>query len=91
MGYYIEGPTFNKADYLVKKYEGERTGPVHPSLLPANTAIICVLHNRNFEAAAFCFDDDEFDEFYNDGTDRVKEWVLIPYDLAKKLTGFEDV
>jgi len=64
MGYYIQTPGLhiNKADKLVENY-GARIIPQPTSynqILKDNKAYICVVSNGSFEAAAYCYDEEEF-------------------------------
>jgi hypothetical protein len=89
MGYYIEVPhNHDKAEQIVELHGGEIIRcPESFADVPTGKALICVVDNLRFEAAGFCFDSQEFSEFSRyDG--RPKKWVLIDYDKAKELTGF---
>jgi hypothetical protein len=93
MGFYIEGPAKGKADFIVKNYEAERvTGFVNLAkiLSEGKQALICVVDNGPFEAAAFAYSIDEF-ECFNDRKDtRPKEWLLMDHKKACELTGYRD-
>ena len=91
MGYYIEvgvPERFKKANQLVRLYKGEIIPrPKSFSDIPDGKALICVISNGSFEAAGFCFSNQEFSEFgVNDG--RPRQWVLLDLNLTKKLTNF---
>lgn len=46
---------------------------------------VCVVENGVFDAAAFAFDEREFDAFLNDGTRRVKHWLEITPEQRAKI------
>lgn len=88
MGYYIQGPTYDKAQYIQENYGGELAQPEYPSKLPAGKAIICVVDNGFFEAAGFCYDDREFEAFFDPSDHRPKTWVVMDLEKAKELSGY---
>lgn len=53
-----------------------------------SAGIICVIDNGAFEAAGFCFSEDEFIEFAADGTRRLRRWYMLPRDTAAWLSGY---
>lgn len=67
MGYYIPGPAKGKADYIIEKYGASRwSEPSRPPKweeINASEAIICVIDNGPFEAAAFCYSEKELEAF----------------------------
>ena len=90
MGYYIEVPErFKKATQLVKLYKGEIIPcPKSFSDVPEDKALICIVDNRAFEAAGYCFDSQEFGDFKRpDG--RPRTWLLMNKALVHKLTGYK--
>ena len=93
MGYYIQGPNKSKAQYIVSEYDGKIVpAPEKFSDVPADKAIICVVDNGPFEAAAFAYDEREFDAFKGDenGHDRrPRKWVIMDRAKAIELTGYD--
>ena len=91
MGYYIEVPkNKGKAQQIVELYGG-RIALRPPSFedITPDEAIICVVDNGPFEAAAFCFDQRELRDFsFYDG--RPRTWVIMNRQKACKLTGYEE-
>ncbi len=89
MGYYIQGPTFDKASYIVEKYNG-KVIPVSEALenLKAGKGVICVVQNGVFDAAAFCFSEREFEAFNDPDDHRIKTWIFMDLEKAKELSGF---
>lgn len=87
MGYYIETPlSKNKVTQLQKLYKAEIVTVPNWSEIPEGKALICVIQNGLFDAAAYCYDQMEFDEFRVDC--RIKDWLLMDKELVEKLTGF---
>jgi hypothetical protein len=94
LGYYIEVPNrFNKAEQLVKIHKARILNhtPDWNEAKP-DEAIICVVDNRAFEAAAFCYSPRELDEFKADmiGTQRPRKWLIMDRKLACQLTGYKE-
>jgi hypothetical protein len=93
MGYYIETAqpknkaaairqdlnaieiTVDEAEFFIKEQMG---------------AVICVVNNGPFEAAAYCYNLDEFRAFNYDDDDRPKTWLLVE-DVEKvhEVTGYK--
>ena len=93
MGYYIQVPeNKNKAQQLVDIH-GAVILPQHPEAFEdtEGQALICVVDNGPFEAAAFCYSRDEFIVFTrpDSGIQRPRTWVLMDQDLAHQLSGFD--
>ena len=65
MGFYINLPEAkNKADQLVKLYGAEKLPKAPPSFFTVEgKALICVVENPHFDAAAYCYSQGEFDAF----------------------------
>ncbi len=93
MGFYIEtGKALGKAEYLIDNYDGQEILLLPASFfdIPENKSLICVVNNGFFEAAAYCFNEEELNAFKNpDG--RFKRWILIDKDDAEKLSGYNKV
>jgi len=95
MGYYIEVPEKKgKAQQIVELY-GARIVDSVPSFndLKSGEAIICVVDNGPWEAAGFCYNEQEFDEFVAPdffGPNRPRTWVIMSRYLACKLTGYKE-
>jgi len=89
MGYYIQGPTTGKAQYIVNEYDGKIIPcPSKFSDIPDDKALISVVANMFFEAAAYCYNDREFVEFTSPTDYRPKTWLIMDKKLAEKLSGF---
>jgi len=92
MGYYIEGPTRGKTAFLINMHGAvevtvERAAEVFENSEEEH-GVICVI-NGTFEAAGFCYDEDEFEEFADPYDRRPKRWLLLPRHTAEKLSGFK--
>jgi len=91
LGYYIEVPQHKgKAQQIVELYGGRRVSrPQSYQDLAPDEAIICVVDNGLFEAAAFCYNEDEFNVFaFPDG--RSRAWVVISREKACELSGYKE-
>jgi len=63
-------PALGKADVLIKDGAVEQKEPHY-----VHNRSVCVVNNGLFDAAAFAFDEREFDAFLNDGSGRPKRWL----------------
>jgi len=95
MGYYIEtGKSHNKLEDIMVKYKGERIPK--PTITNWITyrdlgqAIICIVNNTVFEAAAFAFSPEELTVFTQADDLRYKCWLIIPWKDAVQATGFRE-
>jgi len=88
MGYYIEtGTNHCKASLICREHGGVIIPrPINYSDVPKGKALICVVTNPYFEAAAFCNTEQEFKEFTLVSDTRPKTWLLIDWKKACKLT-----
>ena len=92
MGYYVQTDAVHgKVDYIVKNYGGKIVSqPRSWSDIPEGKALLVVVNNGPFEAAAYAYKQEEFQDFTNPTDRRPKEFVLIDKELANKLTGYEE-
>lgn len=87
MGYYIDRtpagdvPAQGKAKWLLENVEG--TKQVKPEFQPD---LVCVVENGFFDAAGYCFDEQEFEDFADPRDRRRKTWLVVPD--AAKLSNF---
>lgn len=89
MGYYIQVPeNLNKAAQLVAIYQAEIIPePLGFDEVPEGKGLVCVVQNPGFDAAAYCYSADEFEEFTRqDG--RFKHWLIMDKGMAEELSGF---
>jgi hypothetical protein len=91
MGYYIEVQIpHGKAQQLVDLY-GATILPQRPEAfedVPEGQALICVVDNRAFEAAALCYSREEFEDFADPDDPRPRTWLLMGRDDAHELAGY---
>lgn len=92
MGYYIEtGMSRNKALSLVTEHNGQIIDqPASFAEIPADKALIIIVDNRMFEAAALAFSEAEFKEFTSPYDGRPKQYVLLDKKLAHELSGYRE-
>ena len=93
MGFYIEVPVMQgKAEKIEKIFNAKRI-PIDVAALAAGdatVAVICVVENPNFEAAAFCHSFDEFRRFTHPADNRPKTWLVAEdREMIEKVTGYE--
>jgi len=94
MGYYIETDVsdshFGKAEKIVKAHNGRIVTQEEASKLVDSHGVICVVRNDLFEAAAFAYNQDEFDAFTSPSDTRPKTFVVLDREVAKKLSGYKE-
>jgi len=91
MGYYIQtNRNHGKAEDIAKEYGGFilPNAPKNYADIPADKALIVVVDNGPFEAAAFAYDAEEFSVFTDREDDRPKQYVLIDREAAELASGF---
>lgn len=94
MGYYLQAPpeqTHNKADFLCNEYEGIIITFEEAKALINNPeiAIVCVVDNGLFEAAAYCYSYKEFEDFSRAEDQRPKVWLLFNNaDKIREVAGY---
>lgn len=82
MGRYIQtgDAVKNKAAIICSEFDGEIITVEQAEELisdPESVAIVCVVDNGPFEAAGYCYDRSEFNEFSSPGDARPKTWIAI--------------
>lgn len=90
MGYYIETPeSTGKAEQLVLLHEAEQLSDVMAfAEVPDGKALICVVENGAFDAAALCYSEAEHVAF-NDVMDaRPRSWLLMDKATAHQLASY---
>lgn len=90
MGYYIQTALHNnKALQIAHAYDGVIVEkPKRFADIPTGLALIAVVDNGPFEAAAFCYDEEEFRDFTDPSDERPKTYVVMKWDIACKLSGY---
>lgn len=91
MGYYIQTKgSKGKAGDIAAAHSGlvlDRAPDSYDSV-PADMAIICVVDNGPFEAAGFCSNKAEFEQFAGMADGRPRTWVLMDRQKAEELSGY---
>jgi hypothetical protein len=90
MGYYIDTRVnTGKAEYLISEYGARRVPPPRSFRdIPAGKALICVVGNGAFEAAAFVYNEAEYRAFTKPGDFRPKTWLVMKRADAEKASGY---
>lgn len=90
MGFYIEVPqSRGKPQQLADLYGAITvTCPETFADVPEGQALICVVDNGPFEAAALCYSADEFATFKDPSDPRVRRWMLMDQTKAHELAGY---
>lgn len=93
MGFYLETPRYkNKAEQLIKMYDARevRMEEALDAIYDNKYAVICVIRNPNFDAAAFCYNLKEFRRFNHVDDDRPRRWLIIEdRDMVDELSGYK--
>lgn len=96
MGYYIEVPNVKgKAQQVIDIHGAEllERAPLSLSDIPPDKAVICVVDNGPFEAAGFCYNEKELQDFVAPDyfqPQRPRQWLLMDRSKACKLTGYKE-
>jgi hypothetical protein len=93
MGFYIEVPDTlkHKAKLIEETLHARRITQAEAEEIVKDVqkAVICVVENDLFDAAAFCYSSDEFDRFSEPNDPRRKTWLVINNrSMIEKMTGF---
>ena len=93
MGYYIqtEQPK-NKAEAIMRDLDGIKITVDEAEFFVKEQmgAIICVVDNGPFEAAAYCHNLNEFRVFTDPSDDRPKTWLLVEnVEKVHEITGYK--
>ena len=96
MGSYLqttEDPHKSKAEQLLTLVSGSQIIDVPPAFddIPSDMALICVVVNPFFEAAALVYDKDEYKEFTSGPSaqePRRRTWLLMPKQVAHDRAGY---
>lgn len=88
MGYYINDlkdgtwlPAREKVKFLIEKANA-KVIPFPKEFVPD---LVCVIHNGNFDAAGYCYDENEMKSFARPD-DRPRTWLIVPD--AAELSGY---
>ena len=91
MGYYLQGPTLEKAAYLAKNHGAEQVDEdaARAAIIDRSKAVVCIKDNGIFECAGYCFDVKEFENFSYDRDTRPTTWLLMDRETVEDLSGFK--
>lgn len=86
MGRYIQGPTKGKAEMLVEKHGAKMVNEADAMCYYNDgDGVVCVVDNGFFEAAAFCYSQNEVSAFSDPSDLRPKTWLVMDRKLAEQL------
>lgn len=90
MGFYIEGPSRDKVEYIIKEHGGELMMRVPQNIeeIDDDKAIVCVVDNIVFEAAVYIYSHNELVAFQQPDDHRRKTWLLMDKKKTQKLSGY---
>jgi len=93
MGYYIPGPMNGKADYLLTTYPAifEEVDINEASRIcdaPDVRIIVVVENHGSFDAAAFAYSREEFEDFTDKIDLRTKRYLKGPKDVLEQMSGY---
>lgn len=90
MGFYIQGPSTSKAPFIVSEYDGKIISePNNFEDIDSNKALICVVNNGAWDAAAYCHCAREFEYFIDASDPRPKTWLIMDKNKAEELSGYK--
>ncbi len=92
MGYYIQTSVIKgKAKEIVSVLGGSIVSQSEANLAmkDATKGVICVVDNGPFEAAAFCYSENEFAEFTREDDFRPKQFVVLDRKIAEKESDYK--
>jgi len=92
MGFYIEGPVLGKAEHIVDNLGGTAVTQEEAAQAmndPSKGVIVVVNNQGVFEAAAFAFSQQEFDEFVDPSDQRPKKFVVMDRARAEAESGYQ--
>lgn len=91
MGYYVQTPkNTGKALQLRSLYNAEIIDkPESFEAIPEGKALIVIVDNTLFEAAAYAYSASEFEAFTNPFDERFKQYVLMDKKLVEELVGYD--
>ena len=92
MGYYVQVPNdHGKAEQIRDLHGGEIVEqPESYQAIPEGKGLIAIVDNGPFEAAGFCYDENEFVAFTDPRDTRPQKYVLLDRKVAEQLSGWGD-
>lgn len=90
MGYYIQtNSNFGKAAEIASQHGAEILDHIPTWDEADGRAIVCVVENPLFEAAAYAYSPEELKVFANPSDHRPKTWLLMDRSKAEQLTSYK--
>lgn len=94
MGYYLNNPfmgRYDKALFLVEHHGAEKI-PVPPVFedVPEDKALVCVVENGHFDAAALIYSADEMSSVRLPSDGRRKTWLLMKKETAHQMAAYPE-
>jgi hypothetical protein len=94
MGFYVQGPTKGKADYLLQKYEEEiselKQEEAGIMIKDPRMGVLVAVENGPFDAVGFAFDEVEFEAFTLPDDFRPKRFLALSRERAEELSGYRE-
>ena len=97
MGYYINAEgigSHQKAEALIRLHGAKLVSrdadpKIDFSKIPEDKALVCVVENGYFDAAAYCYDEDEYKAFSDATRDqRKRTWLYLNKEWTTRITGY---
>jgi hypothetical protein len=90
MGFYIEtDTTLGKADWLIRHGDAQEIKqPRSLAEVPEDKALVVVVENGFFDAAAYAYDEGEFRAFTDPGDPRPQRFLLMDKDIVELHSGY---
>ncbi len=89
MGFYIEGPTKGKAEFLKKEHGAVQMSESEAALEVDRMGVICVVYNTTWDAAGFAYNTLEFARMIpREDDQRPRRWMVMERETAERLSGF---
>lgn len=92
MGFYIQTPTAKgKAAQLVALHGAiEVDRPATLEAVPEGKALVCVVENGPFDAAALVYNSSELEEFSQPSDPRLRTWLVVDKTWAYAAAGYTE-
>jgi len=89
-GFYIQTVGHNfKAGYILENIEGSyEFRPETYQDIPEGKGLVIVVENGAFDAAAFIYEEREFEEFTLPSDNRPKRFILMDISVAEDISGY---
>lgn len=90
MGYYVQGPNHGKVRHIQDNMQGKVVSREEAALHidAPDLAVVVVVNNGPFDAAAFAYSEDEFKEFTRPDDRRPKTFMLADRNSVETASGY---